>query len=808
MKRQQMINNNNLFAPPILLLDRRHEHQSDHKNCKHRESEKLNNTNYGIGEQAANYCCTDEFNSITSNNKNNVDFLHTSAEQSHIDRTVQYDDDSAGDNKRLVNNSKNVYGKLRKTTSLDNALTNFKVENIYENLCQNRCDPTRKTSVCSLCESVPKIPNDKRGIFRFLGNFKRKTSLPTRKEPPKRLEIIHNVTGVFKTQESFDLQEICQMRDEDSILRKTNNSHNCTVLSDTYRKFHVYEDENIYENLDFMKSSLDSDDNSFEISVNNQDWRKRLRCETHDYNENDFFYLKSIPSHHQKFVYDENIVFLRNDKQTFDHDESVSNVFKLSTSVKLDDNRRRCYYLQDQPSSVGVWKPTEISIILHNTSNRRDNENSDFVEGLLKLFDAYLIKSHMSDKFECVVQSHEETSHEITTKTKFEVQSVKNVTENVAKTLMDSETKQLITYPQRKTKTTSKTHIAVNKYLCIHHLSVGLNTLTNLYWPNDKKVKHFLSNFLTPSTNCYQIAFQRVIQQSNMRSTTKTTGALTLSDETAPKSKKTLSDFLKQPSCDSTVKSTIYDFIAKTNTVIANTFDETSERPETKKCDKKFSDFIVQPNANNKDWQYFLRSCETIDLDATDKMENFAAEPNQALEVNCCENIYQPIWNCQTDGAGMDMNENEENVYEMIKMGSNNGSDLDKWVVADEFAFGHSLSESPSKDHLKNDSNPADGKNVDNPYTTVCILFDTNDSLLNRFVYESRDIHMVYQDEKETKETNESFRRKISQHPEKPHLVGWHSTYSANLIDDWKYLLKTSLFCEDEEDVVRFFKIY
>lgn len=111
-------------------------------------------------------------------------------------------------------------------------------ENIYENICEN-CGRIYDDK-CDFCYDEPEdalIHNknfqSKRLLPKLWRNFKfnksankfllRKSS-KSRKKSDHKLEIVHHINGtddVFKTNATFDLQEICQMRSE-SMREKEN----------------------------------------------------------------------------------------------------------------------------------------------------------------------------------------------------------------------------------------------------------------------------------------------------------------------------------------------------------------------------------------------------------------------------------------------------------------------------------------------------------------------------------------------------------------------------------------------------------
>lgn len=113
-------------------------------------------------------------------------------------------------------------------------------ENIYENVCEN-CGLIYSGSKCTICSVKQKknssifhglIDSIKHQRNKFKDNYK-----PTSKrfssngsDRRKKLEIIHNVDNVFQTNCTFDLNEICRMKNELS----QNNAYGKLRQSDEY----------------------------------------------------------------------------------------------------------------------------------------------------------------------------------------------------------------------------------------------------------------------------------------------------------------------------------------------------------------------------------------------------------------------------------------------------------------------------------------------------------------------------------------------------------------------------------------------
>ncbi|XP_059618675.1 uncharacterized protein LOC132263111 [Phlebotomus argentipes] len=143
-------------------------------------------------------------------------------------------------------------------------------ENIYENIC-DKCGRIYSGDQCECTKPAPKSKK----FVDFFGSLKRR---PKSAEPRrKKLEIIHNVDGfdsVFSTKDTFDLAEICQLREE--------SRHTYGRIQTTH-----------YENVSEVSPNSSSDevrDSSLAA------WMISLRWEVVDYTDNCAINVKSVPS--------------------------------------------------------------------------------------------------------------------------------------------------------------------------------------------------------------------------------------------------------------------------------------------------------------------------------------------------------------------------------------------------------------------------------------------------------------------------------------------------------------------------------
>lgn len=114
-----------------------------------------------------------------------------------------------------------IYGKLRKRD------TRHDDDNIYENICENCGGFYSNLDKCDKCvgaKSDKAVVTPKRKFFGdIIGNLILKTPKSGTsgggnkvKKAINRLEIVHNVDQVFKTNKTFDLNEICLMKNSAS----------------------------------------------------------------------------------------------------------------------------------------------------------------------------------------------------------------------------------------------------------------------------------------------------------------------------------------------------------------------------------------------------------------------------------------------------------------------------------------------------------------------------------------------------------------------------------------------------------------
>lgn len=145
---------------------------------------------------------------------------------------------------------------------------------IYENLCINCAYPLYNKSLiyehlCSNCtnfESVEKLSskskekNSKNILSNLIGSLKRITSNSSNTTAIKKLEIIHNVDSVFKTNRTFDINEICELKrlseSLETITSPDKNHTSCSKKKKTNTNLISNEDKKIQASnvVDWMTS--------------------------------------------------------------------------------------------------------------------------------------------------------------------------------------------------------------------------------------------------------------------------------------------------------------------------------------------------------------------------------------------------------------------------------------------------------------------------------------------------------------------------------------------------------------------------
>ncbi|XP_058817311.1 uncharacterized protein LOC131680597 isoform X2 [Topomyia yanbarensis] len=194
------------------------------------------------------------------------------------------------------------------------------------------------------------------------------------------------------------------------------------------------------------------------------------------------------------------------------------------------------------------------------------------------------------------------------------------------------------------------------------------------------------------------------------------------------------------------------------------------------------------------------------------------------------EHIYQPIWTCKTEGSEPVYESPREHIYDYIKVQS--VRDEHEWKVVDDFAFSKSnrraISHRPAP--------PIPNRNLRHPldrYRNVCILYNPAEPASNRIVYnyrrdyvfdyrvkggdestdsgasssgeEAEDDDLEFCDScaESDADDEEEDERKHSRGVISAEIPSKYSCYSIpDCVQYWKFMLLNVNYNDDEEDVI------
>lgn len=146
-------------------------------------------------------------------------------------------------------------------------------ENIYENVCEN-CGQIYSNDKCLVCidanlkrKSDP-VKRSQSNLFSgFIDSIRQKTKIKEKIPKPKRkLEIIHNVDSVFKTNKSFDLSEICRLKaNVNKWADHKNYNKNIYGKLRPYDEYHVLSHEKLIKlpDVDLMQQQPPVNESNF-----------------------------------------------------------------------------------------------------------------------------------------------------------------------------------------------------------------------------------------------------------------------------------------------------------------------------------------------------------------------------------------------------------------------------------------------------------------------------------------------------------------------------------------------------------------
>lgn len=185
------------------------------------------------------------------------------------------------------------------------------------------------------------------------------------------------------------------------------------------------------------------------------------------------------------------------------------------------------------------------------------------------------------------------------------------------------------------------------------------------------------------------------------------------------------------------------------------------------------------------------------------------------------ENIYQQIWTCKTEGTQPVYESPQENIYESLRIEP--ARDEHEWEVVDDFAFSKC-----SRHTLRQKPPPVPNRNIRHPldrYRNVCILYNPAEPKINRIVYNyRRDYIFDYRKCDELVDSSASssvdddedleFCESCAESEDSEEDCGSvnsasrgvtrkNSCYSIpDCVQYWKFMLLNANYNDDEEDVI------
>ncbi|XP_058443889.1 uncharacterized protein LOC131425766 [Malaya genurostris] len=132
----------------------------------------------------------------------------------------------------------------------------------------------------------------------------------------------------------------------------------------------------------------------------------------------------------------------------------------------------------------------------------------------------------------------------------------------------------------------------------------------------------------------------------------------------------------------------------------------------------------------------------TADLQSNSSNEISCSSTTSGVHSDCGmpaeEHIYQPIWACKTEGSEPVYESPREHIYDYIKLQS--VRDEHEWKVVDDFAFSKNNRRTAALVSHRSPP-PVPNRNVRHPldrYRNVCVLYNPSEPSCNRIVYDYR----------------------------------------------------------------------
>lgn len=684
---------------------------------------------------------------------------------------------------------------------LSSSPPSYKNENIYENICEE-CGLIYSADKCEHCAKKVATygslrKNKQLNIFSgLIDNIRQKTKSKskTNKRKLQSIEIVHNVDSVFKTNKTFDLNEICRLKSNNSTqshvygkLRKSeecltsstkqrtdsrpfgsdlNFSHHLTppndLLSQNTSHTNQFNNSPIYENLKtFIYSTVspvvnDITDNSLIY------WLTSLKKHTDDYNEETIYNVKCIPSN----SFSSCCNYRRsNGRLTSESEFNLNKVADFKTSLMENQSKRKAIYFKEEKQYEPILVVVKDNNYLFESSTQQVELNvSDSSSNVND-------QQHVNEVFPAIECSFLRPKN-------FQFQSalVDIIDEKAATTeqLMPVISSVTALLPCHKSNTPKKRKTNT-KFLSLNRLifSIALNRVVITY---DCDFMTFINNI---SKN-----------RKNIKVFIKSDFASIVENQLSAKStKSTLSDFEKPMKFhNEIVKKEINDFAIKskiTEHCLRRLEDFEKFKPSSQ-LRKQLSDFELKHKENIKTTLPLVHRKPITFIDTMD---------NKPINVDSsdAENIYQPIWKFQTIGYAKEnyLPDIADVCYESRSDGIDD--DIGEWELDDEFAYSTKL----CVDDYENKTVP----NIQDQYQSVCILYNVDNPKLNQMIYET-DHEFGYND----------YKRKCNQLSPIIEEDGFYFSHKSSITESlfplpssvqaWKIMLWNVNYMEDEEDLV------
>ncbi len=697
----------------------------------------------------------------------------------------------------------------------------YKNENIYENICEV-CGLIYSADKCEHCAKKVTYgslrKNKQSNIFSgLIDNIRQKTkskSKPKRKLPT--IEIVHNVDGVFKTNKTFDLNEICRLKSnlssQNHVYGKLRKSEECLTssfkqrtdirsfgsdLNYTHRtpssndllvqnKSHSISSNNspIYENLKtFIYSTVspaynDITDNSLIY------WLTSLKKHTNDYNEETVYNVKCIPSN----SFSSCCNYRRsNGRLTSESEFNLNKIEDFKNSLMENQSKRKAIYFKEEKH----YEP--ILVVVKDNNYLFESSSLTAAASTTTTTEIHLNVSESSRYVDDQQHANEEfpTDHSFLRPKNFQFQSaIVDIIDEKTSTepLVPVISKVTALLPYYTADTPKKRKKILTKLLSLNRLifSIALNRVVITY---DCDFITFLNNISRnrknnkPFIKCASIADNPL--------------------KRAKSKKSKFSDFEKPLKlCDESVRKRINDFEIKSPTTTTTTprtsenychrrLEDFEKLKPSSQLRKQLSDFELKHKGSvNSSFPAVHRNAIAF----TDTMNN---KPSLDMNRSDAENIYQPIWKFQTVGYAKENYISDLNDVCFESQSNGIDDDIGEWELDDEFAYSTKL----CVDDDYGNKNVSHGQDQ---YQSVCILYNYNEPKLNQMIYET-DHEFGY---------NDYYKRKVTQLSPIVEEDGFcfsnkkTTTTESSLfplpspVQAWKIMLWNVNYIEDEEDLV------